>query len=244
MIDNRPGIYKITNTFNSKVYIGSSQNVRKRRNNHFSDLKRNKHKSIHLQNSYNKYGDKYFVFDVIEYIENTDDLLNREAYWIEEYKANDRKFGYNSRIYVDSCRGTIRSKETRMKISKAKKGVKLGKFNISQEMRKLKSERCKLQNLSQYHTEEVENRRKINSAKALKERGCPEYHKIAISQSNRGSGNGMSKLNEGDVIEIKKLLSEGVLTQQKIADMFNISRRTIGSIKDGKTWGHIKINLR
>ena len=34
------GIYVIVNTNNGKIYVGSSKNVRKRRNRHFSELRR------------------------------------------------------------------------------------------------------------------------------------------------------------------------------------------------------------
>jgi DNA-binding XRE family transcriptional regulator len=59
---------------------------------------------------------------------------------------------------------------------------------------------------------------------------------------NRGSKHGRAKLNEEKVIEIKKLLQEGKLTQITIAKIYNVSRRTISSIKNNKTWKHVSIN--
>ncbi|MCE9677451.1 GIY-YIG nuclease family protein [Paraclostridium bifermentans] len=241
MYENRPGIYKIINTLNGKVYIGSTQNIRIRRNNHFTNLRYNRHHNIHLQNAYNKYGLENFEFIVLEYVDSIDYLLEKETSWIKKLKSNDNKYGYNSRVYTETNRGFKHSKETKDRISKAKKGIKLSTYTISEEMRKYKSELCKSQNLFQYHTEKTELKRRINSEKANKERGCPEWQRKAISQKNSGEGNGMAKLNRNKVIQIKLLLKEGKLTQQKIADMFSVSTRTVRAIKNGDRWNDIQI---
>jgi group I intron endonuclease len=75
------GIYKIINLTNNKSYIGQTDNLTRRERQHFYDLKRNKHRNEHLQKSYNKYGKDNFIFQVIEYTEN---LGERELYWINE----------------------------------------------------------------------------------------------------------------------------------------------------------------
>ena len=48
-----------------------------------------------------------------------------------------------------------------------------------------------------------------------------------------------SKLNPDDVYEIKRLLWERKLTQQKIAEMYNVTRSCIGHIKLKTAWKHI-----
>ena len=50
-----------------------------------------------------------------------------------------------------------------------------------------------------------------------------------------------SKLTNNDVITIKKLISEGVLSSSKIGKQFNVAPQTIDKIKRGLTWSHIKI---
>lgn len=50
------GVYYIYCSQNNKGYVGSSNNINARISNHKSRLKSNKHKNIHLQNSYNLYG--------------------------------------------------------------------------------------------------------------------------------------------------------------------------------------------
>jgi len=56
------GIYKIT--CNDKLYIGSSNNIRKRWRRHINDLNGNKHINIHLQRAFDKYGINNFKFEI------------------------------------------------------------------------------------------------------------------------------------------------------------------------------------
>lgn len=60
------GIYKITNTKNNWYYIGSSLNIICRFGNHKYCLRRNNHTNPKLQNAWNKYGEKSFVFEIVE----------------------------------------------------------------------------------------------------------------------------------------------------------------------------------
>lgn len=59
--------------------------------------------------------------------------------------------------------------------------------------------------------------------------------------NNTGVNNGMAKLNENQVIEIKKLLALGKLSQYKIANKFGVSRSCVMNIKNRGQWSHIKI---
>jgi hypothetical protein len=63
--------------------------------------------------------------------------------------------------------------------------------------------------------------------------------KVLHGTAPLGSLHYCSKLNESQVYEIKRLLSIG-MTQINISKMFNISRRTIGHISEGKKWKHVK----
>ena len=56
------GIYCIENLINRKKYIGQSIDIYSRWYAHKSKLYGNRHENIHLQNSWNNYGDKYFHF--------------------------------------------------------------------------------------------------------------------------------------------------------------------------------------
>lgn len=90
------GIYKITCIINSKVYIGQSTNIEKRIKDHIRRLNNNKHDNCYLQNTWNKHNMEDFIFEPIEEINGGFDMLNeREIYWINEYNALNRKYGFN-----------------------------------------------------------------------------------------------------------------------------------------------------
>ena len=59
-------IYIILNIENSKFYIGSTNNTRKRKSQHFRDLRKGSHHSIYLQRAFNKYSEISFLFIIIE----------------------------------------------------------------------------------------------------------------------------------------------------------------------------------
>lgn len=88
------GIYKIENLVNGKVYIGQSININQRWSKHKADLRHNNHDNVHLQNSWNKYGEDSFSFEVIENC-SEQELNDKEIYWINEYNSYEREFGYN-----------------------------------------------------------------------------------------------------------------------------------------------------
>lgn len=87
------GIYCIRNIVNNKVYIGSTKNINSRKSRHFKDLNKNKHHSIKLQRAFNKYGEDNFKFEIIEYVEDINNLISREQYYIDKFKSHT--LGYN-----------------------------------------------------------------------------------------------------------------------------------------------------
>ena len=58
-------IYKIENIKNHKKYIGLTNNIKRRRSRHFTDLKCNRHENSFLQKEYNIFGKENFTFEQI-----------------------------------------------------------------------------------------------------------------------------------------------------------------------------------
>ncbi len=111
----KTGIYSITNVLNNKRYIGYSCNIERRFRKHKNDLRRSKHHSIHLQNSWNEYGESYFIFEVIEECDK-EDLCSREDYWVRYFSSLSNDKGYNIRPTDPNIKTGLIAEETRLKI--------------------------------------------------------------------------------------------------------------------------------
>jgi len=79
------GIYKIINVVNNKFYVGSAVDLKRRRIRHFSELRTNTHGNGHLQAAWNKYGEKSFIFVVVEEVPKGAGLLQAENVWLKQH---------------------------------------------------------------------------------------------------------------------------------------------------------------
>lgn len=127
------GIYKIINTVNGQLYVGSAVSLRRRRHQHFTSLRRGRHKNPHLQAAFNKYGESAFVFTVIEIVENKEDLIAREQFFIDDLNPE-----YNIHRIAGSSLGVKHTAETR-----ARRGVITKLAWESESHRKRMSEAAK-----------------------------------------------------------------------------------------------------
>jgi group I intron endonuclease len=88
-------IYAIININNGKKYIGSTSNLSRRKIKHLSELRKNKHHSPILQNSFNKHGEESFIFVTLKKLENNQDMYKEEQLFLDTYRTYDKKYGYN-----------------------------------------------------------------------------------------------------------------------------------------------------
>jgi predicted GIY-YIG superfamily endonuclease len=116
----KSGIYQIKNLINDQIYIGSTNNFRKRWSEHKSGLNNKNHRNSHLQRSWNKYGSEVFEFSILEEVE-IHSLLEKEQYWIDTLKPV-----FNKAKVAGTSQGIVRSEETRLKQRLAKLGTKRG----------------------------------------------------------------------------------------------------------------------
>lgn len=131
-MSKKSGIYKITCSANGKVYVGSAVNLAKRRREHFSALRSNRHHNIHLQRAFNKYGEADMTFEVLLYCD-IDDLLFLEEKQIKKHDSYSN--GYNLvETPTQGNRGMKMSEEVKQKLSIAatKRGRNWGSLTAEQ----------------------------------------------------------------------------------------------------------------
>ena len=97
------GVFQIKNVANGKVLLGSSLNLEGPLNSHRFMLTTGSHRNKALQNEWNAYGEKKFVFEILETVKVTDDpnfnlndeLILLEEIWLERLQPFGEK-GYNT----------------------------------------------------------------------------------------------------------------------------------------------------
>lgn len=121
---NKKGIYKITNSLNNKIYIGSTNtSFNLRWNQHSCSLFGNWHHNQYLQNAFNKYKCEW-TFEILEIVNSIINLRKREGYWIKSIQDSGIKL-FNI-CNVDENALFIHSEKTRKLISLHRKGINIG----------------------------------------------------------------------------------------------------------------------
>lgn len=171
------GIYEITNLGDGKTtsYVGSSVDIGKRWSEHVWALRNERHYNSHLQAAWDKYGEGAFSFCVLEQVADTENLLEREQYFLDRaFEVGDT---YN--IATDATApmlGRTPSEETRRKIGKANAGnqPRLG-CRLMEDTKRRISKSLKGRELSE------ETKQKIGES--LRGRKLSEKHKRKIGEA-------------------------------------------------------------
>ena len=206
------GIYIIRNIIDERIYIGSAKSLYGRYNDHKSNLKKNNHCNIKLQRFYNKYGKYSLQISILEYCNN---YIEREQFYMDKLKPQ-----FNIMKIAGSSLGHKPTKETRRKMSEAKKGKQTTGM------------------LNKHHRPET---KKLIRDKAIK-RGIPEALRLASIKANTGSkhskerieqrANKQRKISNIQAVEIRMKLLQGVY-QKILAKQYNVSQRVICRVKFG-----------
>jgi len=93
-------IYRIRNIIDDHYYIGSTVDSRKRFWAHRKALRSNTHDCIHLQRAWNKYGEDFFKFEIIEILGSKEELFPAEQKWLDAHFGKD--YFYNVSASADS----------------------------------------------------------------------------------------------------------------------------------------------
>lgn len=115
----KPGIYKLVNKINNKIYIGKSINIYYRALAHKNDLRGNNL----ITRAIKKYGFNNFNIEVLHTIDNYDNnyLLALEVAFIDFYNTTNKNIGYNICLFATDKSGIPMSDQQKKKISKTVK---------------------------------------------------------------------------------------------------------------------------
>jgi hypothetical protein len=92
MAERPMGIYQIRNLLNGKIYIGKSENLDGAFNSSRFQLKYGLHKNKSLQDDWKSFGEKNFVFEILQQVKSSDEsvlnikdeLKRLEILWLEK----------------------------------------------------------------------------------------------------------------------------------------------------------------
>ena len=159
---------------NKILYVGQSTNIKKRANEHYNKLLKNKHVNIHLQRIFNK-NPNIELGIPIEDVKNRDDLTKREIYWIKQLKPS-----CNISLPDKKDKWQV-SEETRQKISDTFKKRKI-RYKRTKEDRQKISERRK--KYTKGHPMSQEQRDRIS--KSVSKLWEDDEYRLRMSKSHMG----------------------------------------------------------
>lgn len=135
------GVYKITNLITNQLYIGSAAGktgFKRRFETHKYQLRRNISPCVILQNSWNKYGEENFKFEILEKC-TPEYCIKREQYFIDTLNP------YLNVLKTAGNRlGSKHTKESRRKISEKMKGKPANNKGVSPSKEAIEKQRAKM----------------------------------------------------------------------------------------------------
>ncbi len=223
------GIYKFTNKFNQKSYIGQSIDIERRYNVH-KRISLKKDGKTYWEHAIQKYGIENFNFDIL--IECPKENLNYwEKFYIRYYCSNDRKFGYNMTFggdgisewtdemrikqsiihlgQISHMKGKHLSEDTKQKLRVANLGKKQSTETIEKRRQKMIG-----------HSISLETRKKISDAQKGKIIPLEQREKISNTLKgnipwNKGKSGYTIKKSGKRTPEQCKNISDGIKNARK-----------------------------
>jgi len=251
-------IYGIFNKLNGKLYIGITNNLKRRWQEHRKNSKKITNQSYAIHHAIAKYGTSNFIFKSIEKVTDLDNANLREVEWIKLLK----EFGYqlyNETNGGDGTKGHSRpwTEDQKQHMSIVMSGPNNPMYgvqlfsetngNFGKEMKPhLKQELLKhRRKLSDIQIEEIKSLFDTNNytqtqlAKQFNV-SLTQIHRIVKGKSwgNKAHDEILTKKNLTiqDVQNIKQLYSSGNYTQKELAQQFNCSTNHMNKIINGKKW--------
>ena len=227
---NKCGIYKITNIKNNKVYVGSSINIKKRWSIHKQRYNNslNKEYSKELYEDMRKYGLENFEIKIIEECEENR-LVEKEKYYICKY--NSIEDGYNGY-------GLHKHIKTKLKISDIK--LIRQRYSNLEDRIDVYNDYSHLITLSGFNKIWNGQTWKSIMPEVFSEDNKKKQKSLGLSR--RGEKNGLSKIKDSDVLNIRKRRKDGESVENVYNDYENyITFKSFKNIWYYCNWKHIVV---
>lgn len=218
---NKSGVYKIVNTTNGRIYIGSCKLFKVRAREHLKALSENRHSNKFLQNDFNKCGEIAFEFHVIEVVGSgqKNRLLVEQQYIDQHY--DKQKQCYNIARQTNNSSRSCFSKspeETRKKLSKAQKGKKVSMktrkkisrarkdIKFSEEHKNKLAAKKKGKKLSQATRQKMSQAHKTPEALSRLKETYDKHKKYIIARQQEAVSKTHTLINpNGEIVRVKNL---------------------------------------
>lgn len=234
-IKNVCGIYLIRNKINNKIYIGQSVNIYRRWQEHLRSAQPNKYSKKSLRDSnapihlaMQKYKIENFEISLLEKC-SKEQLNEKEIYWIALLKSNNSSIGYNITNGGQdnfALRGENHSQ------------AKLSQQDVNQIIRLLETTSLTFSEIGNKYNVSTSTICMINTGKSWNSNLSYPIRKC--SNGLKGEKNSQAKFTEKQVIEIRKLYSQGKTLKDIPQKYKNIaSDSAIRAIMYNKTYKHL-----
>ena len=216
------GIYMIICNENGKVYIGQTNNLRRRETEHFNELSHHKHHNLDIQSDYDRYGKDAFSFTVIESGDYTQEELNhKEKEAIEKYGGIESDKTYN--VFSGGSVGYKANQNFRSRISESNFGKQ-----INSNQKELARKNAKKQWENSDYRETM-----INSAK---NQWKNEEYRAKMKKVHTGNPYACGhKLMKEDVVYAREAYKNGT-SIRKLSKKFKVAYSTMRNAIAGVTW--------
>lgn len=218
-------IYLLQNKNNSKLYVGQTNNLKRRFSRHKYEAITKFNKNI-LYQSIRKHG--FDNFELIELEQHTKETIDEaEIFWIEFFQSNKKEFGYN---LTKGGKLATKTVNIRTKVSPM-----LGKKHSPETKKKMSEQRKGANNSFYGKTHTIIAKQKMSQNPNRKYIGAknPFFGKHFI-----GSANASAKLTEEIVLKVREQFKNG-MTFVELSKIHNVSESTISRLIRRINWNHI-----
>lgn len=225
------GIYKLTNTVVGLSYIGSSINIERRKNEHFSSLRCCTHYNKKLQRAVDTYGLENFTFTILK-VCTEEELGSLEEYYIKLYDSFE--CGYNNTdIVLGSCMQTLSVRQKHW--GPLHGGSKYSLEQISEAARLLSETTLTASKISEITKVDVSTIHYIvKGGHQWLFVNNDQLLKSIKSRISTKEFNGTVSSKENVLLCMKTLLEFPNYTFEQVADISNLSKETVSAISAGR----------